>query len=69
MAKLRTLTLTLDELDYRAIERAIRRRINFPIRDKNGYPILPDGESDQWGAAVAEVCRGWEEFLDLTPIR
>ena len=66
MAKTRRMmTLTLDELDYRAIQGAILPRLNLPVRSEDGGPIMPDGDSDTWGAAVAEICRGWCEFMGL----
>lgn len=57
MAK-RKLVLELDELDYEAIVRCIAIR--------EGFRCMPDGESDLNGAAIAEICRGWEEMLNGT---
>ena len=67
----RTMTFTLDELDYDAVQRAIAKRQLFG-RGLEGVTqtLLPEGvESDLTGAVIAEICRGWLEFLDLTPPR
>ena len=63
--KPRKITLELDESDYVAIQGAIRHRLNSFMKDDDGSPILPDGDSDRWGAAIAEICRGWCELLKL----
>ena len=53
----RKMVLDLDELDYRAVQRAIARRQTFRV--------MPDDEgSDTAGAVIAEICRGWLEMLD-----
>jgi hypothetical protein len=55
------LTLSLDEDDARAVHEAIARyqqRSRWP----EGGTLLPDGESDQAGAVLAEICRGWLEM-------
>ena len=57
------MTLELDELDAIAINEAIARRQRF--RDESGC-VLPDSESNRAGAVVAEICRGWLEFLEWT---
>lgn len=54
---MKTLTLILDELDHDAIRRALAIR--------QGWRILPDGEGDIAGRLLAEICRGWEEMLDM----
>lgn len=56
--KLTQLTMTVDELDLKAIQRAIERRKSFGV--------FPDGDSDSLGEYIAEICRGWEEMLDLS---
>ena len=49
--------IKVDELDKRAITRAIARR--------EAMGPMPDGDSGNNGAALAEICRGWEELLDF----
>jgi hypothetical protein len=58
----RGIYLILDEDDYNAVQSAMARRQSR--RDESGGPILPPGESNTAGALVAEICRGWCEFLD-----
>lgn len=60
---LRTVTLELDEDDYRAVMNATARRQSFRV---DGQCALPDYESSLLGVLVAEVCRGWMEFIDLS---
>lgn len=57
---MKTITLKLDELDYEAVQRCIARR--------QLYRIMPDGEGNQAGRVIAEICRGWEEMLDAWPL-
>lgn len=67
----RTMTLSLDELDYDAVQKAIAKRQMFG-RGLEGVDrtLLPAGvQSDLTGAVIAEICRGWLEFLDLKPPR
>lgn len=52
----RSITLELDETDYNAIERAIAMRQNFRV--------MPEGLGNLAGRTIAEICRGWMEFLD-----
>lgn len=54
---MKTMELVLDDLDYEAIQRvmAIRQRCC----------IFPDGESNVAGKVLAEICRGWEEFMHM----
>lgn len=52
--------LNLDKKDYKAVVRCIATR--------EGFLCMPDGESDLNGAAIAEICRGWEEMLDAASI-
>lgn len=52
------IVLSLDELDYDAIQKAIARRQLFRV--------MPDGTSNTAGAVLAEICRGWLEFMDLS---
>lgn len=54
----RQILLSLDDLDYDAIQEAIARRQLFRV--------MPDGESNTAGAVLAEICRGWVEFTDMS---
>lgn len=53
---MRVIHLECDEDDYGAIQRAIARR---QLRRS-----LPDGDGNQAGRVIAEICRAWEELLD-----
>ena len=55
---MRKMVLELDELDYDAVQMAITRRQCFRI--------MPEGQSNVAGAVLAEICRGWMEFIDLS---
>lgn len=58
---MKILVLTIDELDYASIWEAIAERKSFGI-----MPDEPDdnGEvSPSPGAEIAEICRGWLEFM------
>jgi hypothetical protein len=55
----RELTITLDELDYKAVVRCIAQK------EQEGPAGVPEGDSDLNGAALAEICRGWEEMLSV----
>lgn len=57
-----TVTLIVDAADHDAILDAIDLRLTFAAG-------LPDGEGNQTGRVVAEICRGWAEFLDAAPVR
>ena len=53
----RTITLIVDEDDFRDINAAIARR--------QSWRIMPDeGGGNLAGRVVAEICRGWMERLD-----
>lgn len=53
----RTISLTVDEDDYRAIHSAIARR--------QTWRCLPEDEGGNLaGRVLAEICRGWEELHD-----
>lgn len=52
------LVIDLDELDAKAIHRAIASRQRDRI---NGECILPDSESDLAGTILGEICRDWLE--------
>lgn len=71
------LTLLLDDHDYDAVQRAIAKRQTFMCwpdavsdMDEDCLPTtaesnpLKDG-SNLAGLAVAEICRGWLELLEL----
>ena len=49
--------LELDELDAEAINKALR--LQFSFGDKG----LPDGEGNLPGRMLAEICRGWLEYM------
>lgn len=49
---MRVMTMTLDELDYAAVQQAISVY-------QRGRCIPPEGSSDLAGAWVAEICRSW----------
>lgn len=55
---MKELLLQLDDLDYKVVIRCIAIR--------EGFRIMPEGKSDLNGAAIAEICRGWEEMLNMT---
>lgn len=57
-----TLSLSLDDDDFRDVMAAIQRRKTFQI---HGSVILPDSKSNEVGCVLAEICRGWQEALDL----
>lgn len=61
MTHTKTLSVTLDDEDYEAVQTALSVR--------QGFMALPDGESDKAGALLAEVCRGWLEMLNRWPGR
>jgi hypothetical protein len=48
--------LILDDLDYEVVRRVIG------VRER--LMSLPDGDSNGDGAAIAEICRGYEEMLN-----
>ena len=53
----RTITLIVDEDDFRDINAAIARR--------QSRRIMPDeGGGNLTGRVIAEICRGWMERLD-----
>ena len=51
----RRIELELDELDYSAICQAVARRQLFRS--------MPDGEGNEAGRVIAEICRGWLEMI------
>ena len=65
MAK--TLKLKLDDLDFEAIQEAITIRKSGLFRI-DGELILPDGESEERGALLAEICRAWFDTLNTSII-
>ncbi len=50
-----TITIEVDEDDARAIQAAMKER--------RSWGIMPDGESDENTAVVAEICRGWSQWI------
>ena len=56
--KLTTITITLDELDAAAYNRAIAVRHRSRI---DNQCILPDSDSDLAGTIRGEICRDWLE--------
>lgn len=63
---MRRMILELDDLDYKAIQEAIARRLTFGQSLGITDGCLPDGNSNQEGAVLAEICRGWSEFMGLS---
>lgn len=57
-------TASLDDLDYRAVQKALATRQNQRL---NGECILPDTESDLAGTLLGEICRDWLEHRGLWP--
>ena len=57
--KTKTITLELDEDDFDSVQQAISTRQGL-----FGGGMLPDGDGNLAGSYVAEICRGWMEFLD-----
>lgn len=54
---MKRIELEVDDLDYEAIQRVIATR--------QLYRCMPDGEGNQAGRVIAEICRGWEEMLEI----
>ena len=56
----RTITIEVDELDEKAIIKAVAvfQRLN---RIGESGLIVPEGESDTRGAILGEICRGYLE--------
>ncbi len=52
---MKKITLELDELDYNALLRAMS------IRQQSR--CMPDGDGNMAGRVIAEICRGWLEFM------
>lgn len=53
------ITLELDDIDYKTVIRAMAQR------ERNAPN--PETKSNTEGATVAEICRGWIEFMDSAP--
>lgn len=52
----KTIELVLEDEDYDSVQRAIALR--------QSWRAMPDfGESNRAGAVLAEICRGWLEFV------
>lgn len=56
---MRQITLTLDDVDYDAIQKATGCR--------QAFRVMPDGEGCLMGRTIAEICRGWLEFINRGP--
>ena len=59
---MKMIVLELDDLDHEAITKAIAKRQSFrmwPMDEHYGGP------SNIAGLAVAEICRGWMEFIEI----
>jgi hypothetical protein len=59
--KPRTMTIILDDDDYRAVQEAISRRQSWRL---DGQALIEPGGSDIAGAYLAEICRGWLEIIE-----
>jgi hypothetical protein len=57
---LKQIVLNVDDLDLQAIQDAIAHYEAIHIKNF-GEVILPDGDSEQPGAIIAELCRGYLE--------
>jgi hypothetical protein len=63
---MKAITLELDDLDYDAVQKAIAVRQSFRVwPEDDDMPIL----SNVPGLAIAEICRGWLEFLEVSKRR
>lgn len=56
--KRKEITILLDRADSWAVRMAVRYRLRH---------AMPSGESNQAGAAIAEICRGWLDMLGKWP--
>lgn len=63
----RALLLRLDEDDWNTIQGEIAKRQAYRMDDGSGgtQPIIPEGESNDAGAILAEVVRDLDEYRDL----
>jgi len=50
--------LRLDDLDYEAVQRSIAHRQTWRV-----MPDATHDDANMSGRILAEICRGWEEFL------
>lgn len=53
----RALTLVLDQPDWKDVHDCMGYRETWPV---------PRGASNHEGALLAEICRGWKEFLSAS---
>lgn len=53
------ITFEVDELDAKAIHAAIADAQSMPMFSQT----LPDYDGDLGGAILAEICRGWAEWM------
>lgn len=58
---MRTIELILDDLDYESVKRIIAMRERLGTMPETAIHEDVDGRED--GRAIAEICRGWEEFM------
>jgi hypothetical protein len=60
-----TITLACDVLDATAIHAAIARYQKNHVDTEYGGTLLPEGQGNLGGRIIAEICRGWDEMLDM----
>lgn len=58
---MKTITFNVDDDDARAIADVLRIFAEQPFHD------LPEGESDEVGGVIGEVCRAWMDLLFIVP--
>ena len=54
---MKTITITVDDHDYDAIQEAIARRQAF-------RPLLDAGDGFLIGRVLAEICRDWDDLME-----
>ena len=54
---MKTITITVDDHDYDAIQEAIARRQAF-------RPLLDVGDGFLIGRVLAEICRDWDDLME-----
>lgn len=64
MFKKKKLTFEVDYLDFAAILDAIAK-YQADHHAAFGETILPDGDGDMRGRILAEICRGYDELIEL----
>ncbi len=58
---MKTITILVDDDDARAIDDVLTIFAETPFHD------LPEGESDDVGAVLGEVCRAWMDMMFVVP--